>query len=645
MKAIFNAHTTWESVLGHPNPFYPPTTAFMSMLASYLEDALTVKVKTNGIDVGGNIIKPENGSTQVHLYLSVFTQAAKAYFMADAVVSFLVERLGNLLIEETTLLWGVRDQLVNEEKCRVVSISGIGGLGKTTMAKAVYHHGDIRRHFEGFAWAYVFQQCKRRDVWEGILLKLITPSREEREEILRMRDDDLAKKLYKVQKEKRCLVVIDDIWSTEAWSTLSATFPNETASGSKVLLTTRNKKVALIADREGFVHEPNCLNEEKSWELFQRKAFPRRGDSDADKRQDEHASVRNWVSGIRDATYDIEDVIDSFVLKFAPRNGRRIHNPITKGIALHNLASKIDKIKSQIIDLTRSLQTYGITARKEEGTSLAFERQRVVSICGIGGLGKTTMAKAVYHHGDIRRHFEGFAWAYVSQQCKRRDVWEGILLKLITPSREEREEILRMRDDDLAKKLYKVQKEKKCLIVIDDIWSTEAWSTLSAAFPNETASGSKILLTTRNKEVALISDREGLVHEPNCLNEEKSWELFQRKAFPRRGDSDTCFNFYESGDVNLVAAKVLGYFGILLAHSGRPAKPRVFLHVRSYCRVGSQGMSSRLDELIFPRCQELKMNEDKEKRRAREGNGWKLSRFTFGDCFARRAFGNKRNID
>ncbi|GLT70824.1 hypothetical protein SLA2020_428810 [Shorea laevis] len=160
----------------------------------------------------------------------------------------------------------------------------------------------------------------------------------------------------------------------------------------------------------------------------------------------------------------------------------------------------------------------------------------------MGGLGKTTMAKVVYHHGDIRRHFEGFAWAYVSQQCKRRDVWGGILLKLIIPSREEREEILRMRDEDLATKLFKVQKERKCLIVIDDIWSTEAWSTLSAAFLSQTASGSKMLLTTRNKEVALIADQEGFVHEPDCLNEEKSWELFQRKAFPRRGDSDFRIN-------------------------------------------------------------------------------------------------------
>ncbi|GLT60194.1 hypothetical protein SLA2020_329730 [Shorea laevis] len=104
-------------------------------------------------------------------------------------------------------------QLVNEENCRVVSICGMGGLGKTTTAKAIYHHGDIRRHFKGFAWAYVSQQCKRRDVWEGILLKLIIPSREEREEILRTRDEDLAKKLCKVHLQNSLLASLSGLRS------------------------------------------------------------------------------------------------------------------------------------------------------------------------------------------------------------------------------------------------------------------------------------------------------------------------------------------------------------------------------------------------------------------------------------------------
>lgn len=295
---------------------------------------------------------------------------------------------------------------------------------------------------------------------------------------------------------------------------------------------------------------------------------------DADKRQNEEESVKNWVSEIREAANDVEDVIDNYIVKFASKKGGKIRNSITHSKKLHNLASEIDKIKSRITDLTRSLQTYGITARKEgEGSRIFSERQRqlrwsyshvveehivgfeenikeliveliheeercrVVSICGMGGIGKTTLAKTLYHHADIRRHFEAFAWAYISQQCRPRDVWEGILLKLITPSKEEKEEILRMKDDELAKKLYKVQQEKKCLIVIDDIWTSEAWETLFPAFPDETTVGSKILLTTRNRKVALDADQNGFLHEPECLNEEQSWELFQLKAFPRKDKS------------------------------------------------------------------------------------------------------------
>ncbi|KAK8569073.1 hypothetical protein V6N12_007605 [Hibiscus sabdariffa] len=98
---------------------------------------------------------------------------------------------------------------------------------------------------------------------------------------------------------------------------------------------------------------------------------------DADKRQDEDVSVKNWVSEIREAAYDVEDVIDNFIAKFVSKKGGRIRNSIVHGLELHNLAKEIENIKSRISDLTRSLQTYGITARKEgDGSRFATDRQR-----------------------------------------------------------------------------------------------------------------------------------------------------------------------------------------------------------------------------------------------------------------------------
>lgn len=288
---------------------------------------------------------------------------------------------------------------------------------------------------------------------------------------------------------------------------------------------------------------------------------------DAERRRDEGETIKNLISDIRKVAYDAEDVIEIYAIKVA-----RATTPFYKVKQLHRVGSKITSINSRISVLTRRLKTYGLVATIDiEDSRFLFEAQRqlrwsyshvveeftvgldedieqvvkwllntdqhcgVVYICGMGGLGKTTLAKSVYHCNAIRRHFEGFAWAYISQQCKKRDVWEGILLKLTSPSREERDEIRNMRDEELAKKLYKVQQEKKCLIILDDIWSNEAWDTLSPAFPSRDTR-SKIVFTSRNKGISPHVDPRGLLHEPGFLNAEDSWALFHKKAFPRNNN-------------------------------------------------------------------------------------------------------------
>ncbi|KAL6334446.1 hypothetical protein AAG906_015636 [Vitis piasezkii] len=228
--------------------------------------------------------------------------------MAEAVVSFVVEMLGDLLIQKSRFRWKdvveafilkvesrrsgeiqkiftkldrkaaiamkrtyshmveedivgleeriseLADRLVRDDKCQLVSICGMGVFRQDNPCRKVYHQGQV----------------------ENFNISTSATS-SEKIEISHTREEELVKKLYQIQQEKKCLVILHDIWTTQARDNLRPTFPIGQAA-SKILLTTRNKDVAVHADPQGFLHEPWYLTEEQSWQLLQRKAMPSRRD-------------------------------------------------------------------------------------------------------------------------------------------------------------------------------------------------------------------------------------------------------------------------------------------------------------------------------------------------------------------------------
>ncbi|XP_057780805.1 putative late blight resistance protein homolog R1A-4 [Salvia miltiorrhiza] len=145
--------------------------------------------------------------------------------------------------------------------------------------------------------------------------------------------------------------------------------------------------------------------------------------------------------------------------------------------------------------------------------------QHIISIVGMGGMGKTTLALNVYENSLIQRHFDIRAWATVSQQYSAQEIFSKLLSSIGQSGS----------GNDLEVELHQTLWGRRYLIVLDDIWSVEAWDEVKRYFPDN-GNGSRIVLTTRLSDVASdCSSSSCFTMKP--LKKDQSWVLFCRNAF------------------------------------------------------------------------------------------------------------------
>ncbi|XP_058114685.1 putative disease resistance protein At1g50180 [Magnolia sinica] len=295
---------------------------------------------------------------------------------------------------------------------------------------------------------------------------------------------------------------------------------------------------------------------------------------DAAVKQETDERVKNWVRDVRDVAYDAEDIIDNFIFKIETLRPRGFVGHISRyaffcneWIVLYKVGSDIESIKNKIRSISESRSTYGIeNIGQGAGTSSAgpslqewrltsplsqepdfvgFEkdleilvdrltegelRRCVVSVVGMGGLGKTTLAKKVYNGACVEKHFHSRAWISISQEYGLRDLLQNIINCYTVFSEEE---LKKMNVFQLRHKISEYLQNKRYLMVLDDIWTNQAWDDLKDAFPDMN-NGSRIMLTTRKKDVALHADVRSVPYELRFLEAGESWELFCRKTFSRQ---------------------------------------------------------------------------------------------------------------
>ncbi|XP_058112843.1 disease resistance protein RPM1-like [Magnolia sinica] len=297
---------------------------------------------------------------------------------------------------------------------------------------------------------------------------------------------------------------------------------------------------------------------------------------DADARQDTDEGLKTWVKQIREVAYDVEDVLDEFMLSQAQeQHGSHgfvdfLHRPIKRLKARHQIASLLRDIKTRIRKILERKDAYALNGIEQGSSSnnmsdqwydprlnaLFIEeahlvgidmprsqlirwlmngdsRLSTISVVGMGGLGKTTLVKKVYDSQQVKQRFETCAWITVSQSFKAEELLRSMIKQFFEEKKDPCPQGLdAMTQVKLIQVLRSYLQKKRYVLVLDDVWEAHVWNFVSNALPTGEY-GSWVMITTRKGDVASSSyiGPSNHIYNLQPLHPENAWSLFCRRAF------------------------------------------------------------------------------------------------------------------
>ncbi|XP_044427567.1 disease resistance protein RPM1-like [Triticum aestivum] len=281
-----------------------------------------------------------------------------------------------------------------------------------------------------------------------------------------------------------------------------------------------------------------------------------------------------WLEEVRKVAHVMEDMVDEYLYLVGRQQDTRCCFYLKKGfrkprslLSLNQIAFKVKEIEQDLAHLSetkkrwvpminngdtssskyivkRSQDLANISRSLDEEDLVGVDKNRekleqwlacddlecsVIALLGMGGLGKTSLAANVYR--KERDKFQCHAWVSISQNYSREDVLRNIIKELFRDKVNVVSNTATMDITCLEVTLKRFLEQQRYLIILDDVWTPEAFDDLSRVLIHNDK-GSRLIITTREGDVAALASR-GHILTLEALPEELAWDLFCKKAYPR----------------------------------------------------------------------------------------------------------------
>ncbi|XP_055961585.1 putative disease resistance protein RGA3 [Mercurialis annua] len=308
---------------------------------------------------------------------------------------------------------------------------------------------------------------------------------------------------------------------------------------------------------------------------------------DAEQHQSWNHRIQVWLEDLKDVLYDIEDAVDGFecealrrlVVKDAGSISRKVRRFFSGSNPLafrFKMAHKLKNIRERVAEIVKLKSDFGLTEgvndrqpiRTERKLTYSFvdgatvigrdedkdriidhlldtfnkENVSILPVVGIGGLGKTTLAKLVYSDQRVNSHFEMKVWTCISDDFDLQEVLRKIN-KAATGNT-----CIGWDIEQLQALLRETLNNKKYLLILDDVWNEDRrkWNELRSLLMGG-ANGSRILVTTRKNSVASVMANVP-PYNLNDLSHRNCVSLFLKSAFKDAQDVEHYPNLVKIGE-------------------------------------------------------------------------------------------------